>query len=90
MGASSRALQRSSMSMPFALRGTFVHSPVFGEVAVLQDTVCIVSGKRSGGKILALVPGADADSKMEELGLQVAVHQIPVPLIRAPNAILLL
>ena len=68
------------MSMPIALRGTFVHSPVFGEVAILQDSVCFVSSKRSGGKLLALVPSADADSKMEELGLQVAIHQIPVPL----------
>ena len=58
-----------------------MHSPVFGEVAVLQNTVCFVSGKRAGGKILALVPAADADSKMEELGLQIAVHQIPVPLL---------
>ena len=71
--------------MPFALRGTFVHCPVFGEIEVLQDTVCIVSSKRAGGKILALVPGADADSKMEELGVQVAVHQIPVLLNRALN-----
>ncbi|CAK0782316.1 hypothetical protein CVIRNUC_005629 [Coccomyxa viridis] len=75
------------MSMSFALRGTFVHSPVFGEVQVLQDTVCIVSGKRSGGKILALIPGADADSKMEELGLQAAVHQIPEGRLMCPGFI---
>ena len=66
-----------------------MHSPVFGEVAILQDTVCFVSGKRSGGKILALVPGTDADRKMEELGLQVAIHQIPVPLSRAGDCIFL-
>ena len=65
-----------------------MHSTVFGEVEVLQDTVCIVSGKRSGGKILALVAGADADSKMEELGLQVAVHGIPVPIIQALKCVL--
>ena len=63
---------------PFAFRGTFVHAPEFGKLQVLQDTVCIVSGRRSGGRILAIVPAAEADNKMEELGLQITVHKIPV------------
>ena len=70
--------------MPFALRGTFVHAPAFGTLEVLQDTVCIVSGLRSGGKILAIAPGTEADTKMQELGLQITVHKIPVSHLTAP------
>ena len=64
--------------MPFALRGTFIHATAFGTVEVLQEIVCVVSGRRSGGKILAIVPAEKADAKMAELGLQIAIHQIPV------------
>ena len=64
--------------MPFALRGTFVHATAFGAIEVLQDIVCVVSGRRSGGKILAIIPAEKADAKMAELGLQIAIHQIPV------------
>ena len=73
-----------SSGTPFALRGTFVHAPDFGILEVLQDTVCIVSGHRSGGKILAMVPGTEADTKMQELGLQITVHKIPVSHLTAP------
>ena len=64
--------------MPFALRGTFIHATAFGTVEVLQEIVCVVSGRRSGGKILAIVPAEKADVRMAELGLQIAIHQIPV------------
>ena len=69
-------------SMSFALRGTFVHAPDFGIVEVLQDTVCFVSGRRCGGRILAMCPAAEADNTMQELGLQITVHNIPVKTLK--------
>ena len=68
----------SVLRMSFALRGTFVHAPDIGTVEVLRDTVCIVSGRRCGGKILALCPSAEADNTMQKLGLQINIHEIPV------------
>ena len=68
----------SALSMSFALRGTFVHAPDFGTVEVLQDTVCIVSGRRCGGKILALCPATPAEEAIQALGLQINIHKIPV------------
>lgn len=65
-------------SMSFALRGTFVHAPDFGNVEVLQNTVCFVSGRRCGGKMLAICPAAEADNTMQALGLQITIHNIPV------------
>ncbi len=64
--------------MPFALRGTFIHAITFGAIEELHDVVFIVSARRSGGKILAIVPAEKADAKMAELGLQIVIHQIPV------------
>ncbi len=68
-------------SMSFALRGTFVHAPKIGAVEVLQDTVCFVSGRRHGGRILAICPAAEADNTMKRLGLQITVHNIPVHIL---------
>jgi hypothetical protein len=63
----------------FALRGTFVHAPVFGEVDVLEDHICIVSSRLDGGKILSLLPAADASASLSHFGLQeCTVYTIPV------------
>ena len=77
-------------SMSFALRGTFVHAPDIGTVEVLQDTVCFVSGRRHGGRILAVCPAADVDNTMRELGLQITVHSIPVNDLRSCEASILI
>ena len=72
-----------------AFRGTFVHTPHFGNVEYLKDHVCVVSSKEQGGKILALLPAAASQPTLAEHGiLGSTVYTIPVSVCELARSVL--
>lgn len=71
-----------SIIMPFpeafAVRGTFIHSPAFGSIDILQDHLCIVQSKKDGGSILAFQTAQGSDAVLDQYGLHSTVYRLPV------------
>jgi hypothetical protein len=76
----------ASFSDIFALRGTFIHSPRFGDIECLKDHVCVVSSKRQGGKILSLMPASASSAVLADYDLlESTLYRIPVSIYQIVN-----
>lgn len=74
-----QSVRTSCFSGVLALRGTFVHAPVFGLLEILEDYICVASARKDGGKIIALVPARDSASLLTRFSLELdTVYRPPV------------
>ncbi len=53
----------SNPSEPWAVIGTFVHAPVYGELEIATDGCLVISGE---GVIIAVAPASQADSLLAQ------------------------